>query len=182
MSSVAFWYQAEPHKAWPALPPGPQRLPFTEHNLLVGGKSLENAKHADGTVAAQELRGKATGNKFLVFKPAEGKGWVELRFTSDKEQVVDLIGNMIHGRDCGKYRVLLDGKELEAMNLYADDWKATPHRWGMQQLAAGEHVLRFESTGKPGAGDGYSLGFDALVARVPVYARPLDLDLRKIQK
>jgi len=68
------------------------------------------------------------------------------------------------------------------MNLYADDLKATPHRWGMRQLAAGVHVLRFESTGKPGAGDGYNLGFDMLVARVPVYARSLDLDLRKLQK
>jgi len=52
----------------------------------------------------------------------------------------------------------------------------------MRQLAAGVHVLRFESTGKPGAGDGYNLGFDMLVARVPVYARSLDLDLRKLQK
>ena len=182
MSSVAFWYQTEPHKAWAALPPGPQRLPFHEHNLVVGGRAVKDEKHADGKVGTQDLRGKAAGNKFLAFKPAESKGWVELRFVTDKEQVVDLIGNMVHGRDCGKYRALLDGKELEVMNLYADDLKATPHRWGMRQLTAGDHVLRFESTGKPGAGDGYGLGFDTLVARVPVYARPLDLDLRKIQK
>jgi len=28
MSSVAFWYQVEPHKPWPALPTGPQRMPY----------------------------------------------------------------------------------------------------------------------------------------------------------
>jgi hypothetical protein len=27
-SSVAFWYQIEPHKPWPALQTGPERLPF----------------------------------------------------------------------------------------------------------------------------------------------------------
>jgi len=26
MSSVAFWYQAEPHRKWPPFPPGPERL------------------------------------------------------------------------------------------------------------------------------------------------------------
>ncbi len=182
MSSVAFWYQSEPHKAWAALPPGPQRLPFTEHTLLAGDKGPKDEKHADGTVNTQNLRGRAAGTKFLVFKPDEGKGWVELRFTADREQVVDLVGNMVHGQEGGKYRALLDGKALEVMDLYAENVKVTPHRWGIRQLAAGEHVLRFESTGKPGADDGFNLGFDSLVARVPVYARPLNFDLRTIQK
>ncbi len=182
MSSVAFWYQTEPHKAWAALPPGSQRLPFTESNLLVGAKDLERGKHSEGTVGTQDLRGKVTDDKFMSFKPLAGKGWIELPFATAKAQVVDLVANLVHGREGGKYRALLDGKELELMNLYADNWTPTPHRWGMRQLTAGNHVLRFEATGKPGAGDGYELGFDTLVARVPVYARPLDLDLRKVQK
>jgi hypothetical protein len=107
---------------------------------------------------------------------------LELRFATEKEQVADLIGNMVHGREGGRYRVLLDGKELAEMNLAAEDTNVTPHRWGMRQLAPGDHVLRFECVGKPGASEGYALGFDTLVARVPVYERPLDLDLRKIQK
>lgn len=47
--------------------------------------------------------------------------------------------------------------------------------------AAGAHTLRFESTGKASASAGYLLGFDALVARVPVHKRPADFDLRDIQ-
>ena len=38
MSSVALWYQSEPHKPWSALPPGPERLPFAERVLLKGIK------------------------------------------------------------------------------------------------------------------------------------------------
>ena len=183
MSSVALWYQTEPHKPWAALPPGPQRLPFSESRLLVGWQALKGEKHSDGTVGTQNFRGKVTGDKFLVFNSTEGTGWVELRFATDKAQVVDLIGNMVHGSEGGRYRVLLDGKELEAMNLAAGDLSVTPHRWGMRELTAGDHVLRFESVAEPAAsGDRHSLGFDTLVARVPVYARPLDFDLRTIQK
>jgi len=182
MSSVAFWYQTEPHKPWAALPPGPQRLPFTEHLLVAGAKAANDAKHAEGAVRTEELRGKGAGNKFLVFKPQTGSGWLELRFAADKAQMADLIGNMGHSGEGGRYRVLLDGKELETMNLAAEKLTAAPHRWGMRQLAAGDHVLRFESTGKPGSDGGYSLWFESLVARVPVYSRPLDTDLRKLQE
>ncbi len=182
MSSVAFWYQTEPHKKWAALPTGPQRLPFTEIDLVVGGKALKGEKHSDGTVQTQNLRGGTAGYKFLAFKPTEATGWLELHFATEKEQVADLIGNMVHGREGGRYRVLLDGKELAVMNLAAEDTSVTPHRWGMRQLAAGDHILRFECVGKPAASESCALGFDTLVARVPVYKRPLDLDLRKIQK
>jgi hypothetical protein len=68
------------------------------------------------------------------------------------------------------------------MNLYGEQLKATPHRLGMHSLAAGDHVLRLECVGQPGDSDGVGLGFEGLIARVPVYARPLDFDLRKIQK
>jgi hypothetical protein len=43
-------------------------------------------------------------------------------------------------------------------------------------------VLRFEGVGRSPVSEGYSLGFDALVVRVPMYSRPPDFDLRKIQK
>jgi hypothetical protein len=43
-------------------------------------------------------------------------------------------------------------------------------------------VLRLEGAGRSSAADGYALGFDSLVGRVPVYSRPADFDLRKIQK
>ena len=50
MSSVALWYQIEPHKPWPALPPGPERLPFTEQVLLKGHEAVASAKHSDQPV------------------------------------------------------------------------------------------------------------------------------------
>ena len=45
----------------------------------------------------------------------------------------------------------------------------------------GPHRLRFECTGRAADADGHFLGLDKLVLRVPVYGRPADSDLRKLQ-
>ena len=78
--------------------------------------------------------------------------------------------------------MLLDGKEIGRHELFAVNPTPKAHRWGIHKLAASEHVLRFECVGKPDKSKGYLLGFDALTARVPVYARPAGFDLRKIQQ
>ena len=71
---------------------------------------------------------------------------------------------------------------MKGIYLLASEPVFTPHSFGMLSLAGGEHVLRFEGVGRVPIADGFALGVDALLARVPVYSRPLDFDLRKIQK
>ncbi len=181
MSSVAIWYQIEPHKPWPALPPGADRLPFHEHTLVVGWKAVSQARHSDHPVRVQELRRQATDGKYLVFTPGDNTGWVEISFTLEQELNAELWGKMIQTPAGGQYRVLLDGKQVGAVDLRANEPAMVTHRWGTRQLAAGEHVLRFECTGKSANSDGYNLGFDVLAVRRYAYARPANLDLRKIQ-
>ena len=53
---------------------------------------------------------------------------------------------------------------------------------GRRHLDAGMHTLRFQCVNKSPDSKGYFLGFDALVARVPVYSRPANVDLRTLQK
>jgi hypothetical protein len=53
---------------------------------------------------------------------------------------------------------------------------------GTHQIPAGEHVVRLDGVGRVPIAEGYALGIDALMARVMVYSRPADFDLRKIQK
>ncbi len=181
MSSVALWYQVEPHKRWPALPPGPERLPFVEQTLLVGWKAVPAAKHSEQPVEVQPVGG-ATDGKQLWFRPGEAQGWVEVSFNVTKEQTAELWLKTLHSWDYGIYRVKLDGKEVGTFDLQNANITPTPHRLGMKLLAAGEHTLRFECTGKSEKSKGYLLGFDALTARVPVYTRPPGFDLRKVQK
>lgn len=180
MSSVAFWYQSEPHQPWPALPAGPERLPFREQTLAVGYKLVPAAKHSGAPLEVQPIGG-ATDGKQLWYRPADDKGWVEMTFTAPKEMTAELWLKMLHAKDYGTYRVKLDGQTVGTLDLFNLNITPTPHRIGLHTLAAGEHTLRFEGEGKSEKSTGYLLGFDALSARVPAYARPPGFDLRKIQ-
>lgn len=182
MSSVAFWYQTEPHKKWAALPPGPQRL--TEHAdlLIVGWKAVPEAKHSDHPIQVQELGGIAKEGKQLWFTPKDDRGWVELNFKTDKPSDGQLRGRLVKAKDYGIYQVKLDGKQIGTVDLYSPDIVAQEFRWDALGLTAGEHTLRFESGGKSEKSKGYFFGLDSVSRVTPVYQRPPGFDLRRIQK
>jgi len=179
-SSVAMWYQTEPHKPWPALPAGIDRIPFRDRLMLKGYQAVPTAAHSDDPLEVQELGG-VTDNKQLWFKPAAGEGWVEVSFENDKDQPLGLVCKVIHSWDYGIYRVLLNGHEVGRFDLYAPAIMPAEHDLGTHQLVGGRHAIRFECVGKSPQSAGYLLGFDALLARVPVYSRPPSEDLRKLQ-
>lgn len=181
MSSVAFWYQMEPHKPWAALPAGPERLPFTERLLVKGHEAVATARHSEDPVEVQPIGG-VTDGKQLWFKPNGVQAWIEIGFEVPKEQTVQLSAKMVHSWDYGNYRVKLDGNVVAELNLYDPAVTPTEHKLGTHRLTAGSHTLRFECTGKSPQSTGYLLGFDALSARIPVYSRPADVDLRTLQK
>jgi len=181
MSSVAFWYQIEPHKPWPALPPGAERLPFRELALITGEPATAQAKHSDHPVNAQNAKRLTTDGKYLLFAPSDDKGWLEINFKLDKEVSTELFAKLIKLPRGGKYRVSLDGAELGVVDFYSVKIGNDTIKWPARSLAAGDHVLRFDCVGKGDASQGYSLGFDALLTRALVYTRPPGFDLRKIQ-
>ncbi|HTY87406.1 MAG TPA: glycoside hydrolase family 172 protein [Candidatus Acidoferrum sp.] len=181
MSSVAFWYQVEPHKPWPPLPPGPERLPFRETVLLKGHTAVASAKHSNDSIEVQSLDG-VTDGKQLWFRGHDDKGWVEVTFECATNLTADLAAKVVHSYDYGIYRVLLDGRQIAQADLYAPEVTTAIEKLGRQTLAAGSHTLRFECAGKSNKSSGYFLGFDALVARVPAYSRSPDVDLRTLQK
>ncbi len=180
MSSVAFWYQTEPHKPWPALPAGKDRLPFHEQTLLVGHGVLDQAKHSEAPLEAQPLGGVADGRQ-LWFRPTSADAWLEVPFTVPEELTAQLWVKLTHSWDYGTYRVKLDGRDVGTFDLLSPEVKPTPHKLGMHTLAAGAHALRFECVGKADKSKGYYFGLDVLTARVPVYARPASKDLRELQ-
>ncbi len=180
MSSVALWYQTEPHKPWPALPAGPERLPYRDATLLVGWKALAAATHSAHPLTTQQIGG-ATDGKQLWFKPADDKGWLEIPFRVEQEVTADLMLQITRSWDYGTYRVLLDGTPVGTFDLLNPAPKVTDESLGRRTLKAGGHVLRFECVGHNSASKGYLLGFDSLQARIPVYTRPEGQDLRALQ-
>lgn len=180
MSSVAFWYQIEPHKPWPALPPGPERLPFREQVLVVGHRTVKTAKASGGPVEVQPLGG-VTDGKQLWFKPATAEAWLEIPFTTEQEMTAELWVKLTHSWDYGLYRVKLNGRELGTFDLFNAAVAPTPHKLGQVTLPAGAHTLRFECVGRADKSKGYFFGLDTLTARIPVYSRPASKDLRELQ-
>jgi hypothetical protein len=182
MSSVAIWYQSEPHKPWPALPPGPQRLTESVRKLVTGWQAVASAKHSEHPIQVQDLPGLVKEGKQLFFTPADDQGWVEIAFTLDQELTGVLAADFVHAPDYGRYRVTLDGRELGVVDLHSTRVEEQPHRWGVQTLSAGPHVLRFECKGKAEASAGYYFGLASFQAVVRPYERPPGFDLRKIQR
>jgi hypothetical protein len=181
MSSVAFWYQTEPHKPWPAIPAGQDRLAERMYPLVTGWRAVAGAKHSEHPIQVQNL-GAAAEGKQLFFTPADEKGWVEIAFRTDIELKAHLWGKFINAPDYGIYRAILDGQELATVDLYGPQIRRESYHWGEHKLSAGEHTLRLECTGKSEKSKGYYLGLDSFAAVVPVYERPPGFDLRKIQK
>jgi D-arabinan exo alpha-(1,3)/(1,5)-arabinofuranosidase (non-reducing end) len=180
MSSVALWYQTEPHKPWPPLPPGSERLPFHEQALVVGWRAVAEAKHSPAPLEVQEVGG-VTDNKQLWFRPTDANAWVEVSFTVDTNMNAQLWLKLLHSWDYGIYRVKIDGKELATLDLLNANAEPKTHKLGFLALAAGPHTLRFECVGKADKSKGYYFGFDALTARIPVYFRTASKDLRDLQ-
>lgn len=181
MSSVAFWYQIEPHKPWPAMPPASERLPFLDRTLLKGHNAVTRATHSAATVQVQPVGG-VTDGKQLWFTPHDDHAWVEVPFQLDKDETVVLYGKMVHSWDYGIYNVKLDGQQVARLDLYSPEVQPAAHDLGTRHLSAGRHTLRFEGEGKNPKSDGYYLGFDALAVRIPIYSRSPGQDLRKLQK
>lgn len=180
MSSVAFWYQTEPHKPWPALPAGADRLPFREQTLLVGYQAVPAAKGSGAPIEVQSVGG-VTDNQHLWFKPVDDQGWIEIPFTTEQPMTAELWVKLTHSWDYGTYRVRIDGREVGTFDLLNANVTPTPHKLGTHTLAAGAHTLRFECVGKAEKSKGWFFGFDTLTARVPVYSRPATKDLRELQ-
>jgi hypothetical protein len=180
MSSVAFWYQTEPHQPWPALPPGAERLPFRDRTVVKGHELAAGAKHSEHPLEVQSFSA-ATDGKQLLFKPGDGQAWVEIPFEIGEAQSGEWLARMVHSWDYGTWRVLLDGDEVARLDLYDAIARPAVDALGRHQLAAGKHTLRFEGVGKSSKSTGYLLGFDALAVRTPVYSRASDVDLRRLQ-
>ncbi|MFZ5831420.1 MAG: glycoside hydrolase family 172 protein [Planctomycetota bacterium] len=182
LSSVALWYQMEPHKDWPALPPGSERLNYRDQNiLLTGGKTAAGATDNGPTPALKDLPAAADG-KVLLYNPGNDGSFLELTFDCSRDQIADLFGKLLCDSNGGIYRVCLDGVEIGSADLYFFRDRLVEFKWGRRKLATGPHKLRFECVGKNVASLGYCLGVDHVVARVPVYLRPENVDLRLLQK
>jgi hypothetical protein len=155
-SSVAFWYQREPHAPFPRLPDDPKSLlpsepqPTIKISGAIEAESLiAGAKSTSGAPIVQEMDPWAwTGamrSKFY-WKP-EGKGaTLTLNLPAPSAGTYELIGYFTKAPDYATVRARIGGQFLEpVLNLYSERVEPTgPVSFGNVRLQAGDNPLTFE--------------------------------------
>jgi hypothetical protein len=108
-----------------------------------------------------------TGDGQLFFDNDHGAGaWVEFAFPVAKEELRQLTLRTTYSYDFGTYRILLDGQQIrQPTDFYHPTVKIRELNLGQRRLAAGNHTLRIECTGKSGPSHGSKLGIDSVRLR-----------------
>lgn len=166
-SSVAYWYQTEPHVEFAKMPPVEERLYSTNAIQIEGEALIPSADANKDLVQKQDLGGWSGGAQLFFTPPDADKGDITLKFQVEKAGAYDVRLHLTKSWDYGTYQVYLDGKPVgKPVDLYAADVVPSPVKLGQQNLSAGEHTLRFQCVGKNESSKGCFFGLD-MVELVP---------------
>jgi len=183
-SSTAYWYQAEPHKAFPPLPPAEARLPFALEpppNFVLPdwkpapageGMAFEDAGRklafkGEKLVLAKSSYYLPGGERYSVLSTDGPKSpAVELAFPVEVAERYDLTLHLMKGPNMGTWSVqglLSAGKEVPAgrpaFEGFADGRALGTLVLKNVKLEAGMNALRLERRGKDEAASGDDLAF-----------------------
>ncbi|MCK5650252.1 MAG: DUF2961 domain-containing protein, partial [Gemmatimonadetes bacterium] len=176
IATVAFWYQVGHAKRFTTLPSLAERT-FPDHDLVIEGRDLlAGARHSRGTLELQAGYD-WTGDGQIFFAPTSETAYLEVDFRVTQEELTGLVLRLTHGPDFGRYRIFLDGTEVEGlsdypdwnprgpMDLYSEGVEVRDLYMGSYTLTPGTHTLRFESVGRNPSSVGTSLGLDSVRLR-----------------
>lgn len=164
-SSVAFWYQIEPHQPYPPLPKAKDRLYEDTEKMIQAETKLEAAHASAGTISVQPDVGSGAGQ--LWWTPVEADQTLELVVDVTEDQADHLFLVLTCARDYGIFDVELDGELVgNTLNLYSPNIKGKEVRFTIPPLVKGEHRLRFINKGKDEASSGYLFGLDGYLISV----------------
>lgn len=168
-SSVAYWYQTEPHVEFTKMPSAEERI-YPSTTIGIEGESLlPSAEASEPKVQVQGVGGGFSGGKQLFFTPSDDKGSLTVKFPVSKAGQYDVWLEMTKSWDYGIYQISLDGRDIgKPVDLYSADVVLLPRvKLGRQELSAGEHSLAFKCVGKNDASKGYFFGLD-LISLLPI--------------
>ena len=161
-SSVGFWYQTEPHKPFPGMPPGYKRLYYDYSTTIEAEGLIPNAKASAGSVAPQQ--GAWSGGAQLFWTPAEGQQTLSLPFDVKEAGKRNLLLMLTNSHDYGIFQVEVDGKPLGVpVDLFNAAIATKDKIFGPIDLAAGPHTLSFRNTGKHADSKGFFFGLDGIL-------------------
>jgi len=167
-SSVAYWYQIEPHKPFPAFPPAQERL-YDSNAIVIEGESLiDSAKSSEDRPVRQDIGG-CSGGAQLFFTPKNTPASVVVDFNVPRDGRYRLMVGCTKSWDYGKYQPYLDdtlaGKVIDLFNKSVIQTPVI--NLGVYDLKSGAHEMGFATTAKNTESKGYYLGLD-FIELIPI--------------
>lgn len=159
-SSVAYWYQAEPHKTLSTLPTVMERIPHFlrlrehENGVFEGEDFVDVAQYNQGAVHEADMWFWGSGwscMSTLVWKPVSEGDELVLPFHFQNQGTYRLILAPTHSKEGGRFQVSLNEHIFEEpLDIYwsGDFPGVQQHVCGEVHLATGGYELRFRYLGK----------------------------------
>ncbi|MCC6487844.1 MAG: DUF2961 domain-containing protein, partial [Candidatus Hydrogenedentes bacterium] len=161
-SSVAYWYQMEPHAAYPSFPTGYGRLYFDFADTKEAEGMLDKATATAGPVAKQE--GGWSGGGQLFWTPTEANQTLTIPLEITEAGTYTLILLPTFSFDYGIFQYELDGAPLgEPIDHYFASVANRERQMPPRKLEAGSHTLTVKNVGKNGNSTGYYYGLDGFL-------------------
>ncbi len=167
-ATVAFWYQSGPPKrlATPLASADERELPNLD--IIIEGRDLLTTSRSEHVNPLHLQKGDPwTGDGQLFIDNEHGEGaWVEFDFSIETEELRQLTLRFTKSYDFGRYRILLDGKEVRRnMDFYSPTVALDEMNLGSDIWSRGTHTVRLECFGSNRASTGTKLGVDSVRLR-----------------
>jgi len=162
-SSVAYWYQTEPHKKFIPLPKVNDRLYNTAPSTIIIDIEDTQPTISHGHFASQDLMGLINGKQILFNSPEE-KAVIEIPFDIPENDSYYVTVHTMTSWDYGVFDIYLDNILLKKNQDLFSESMATgiEIRGGLRDIAKGKHKLIFKNVGKNPQSEGYLVGIDAI--------------------
>ena len=175
-SSIAYWYQAEPHAPSPPLPDAAALLPYIPPPppKIAGAIEAENllstAKATSGPIELQDMTPWPhmwSSVAQLWWRPEMHPATLTLNLPAPSAGLYEVTGYFTKARDYGKVRLTVGEAALgPEINLYDPNVVPTgPINLGRIRLNLGGNPLNVMLTGKDDRSTGYLVGIDAFVLK-----------------
>ncbi|MCS7224826.1 MAG: DUF2961 domain-containing protein [Armatimonadetes bacterium] len=162
-SSVAFWYQKEPHRPFPPIPVGYQRLYYDYRAMIEGEDLVKGAQVTSGDIDPQALGGYSRGAQLFWRPLSEGQA-LTVTFEVKEKGRYDFLFVLTHSWDYGIYQIELDGVALSRpLDLYHPTVEPREYFFLGRELEAGKHQLTFRNKGRNPASKGFFFGMDGFL-------------------
>jgi hypothetical protein len=169
ITSVAFWYQEEPHGSRPSLPPPNERIPFSETRYEPEENEVfKHLRVAEGAPAPTRQEGVfwAYGGQVSFAPPDREHGHLFMPFDVPTVHDFDFYLRCTLTTDGGCWQALIDGEPVgRPIDLFAPMDATRDFLLGRVRMKPGGHELELRAVGRNVSSNGFALGFDSFMVR-----------------